>query len=196
MWLSLRDLENSIIILLFWSEQTGSGANNNYSPRFRSCLRMRPYAADETLLPKKSGRHNLAALGTTTGQNLAAVGSSHSLTETVDLGTMTAAGLVGTLHSDTPPMMKFYAQYRKYRHSNPCLWFFAVANTVVPTYYNRKASPGQPLFFLFFDGTVEKCQGARSARRRGRQDSVQRSAVVFGCGQIIYQKTAHFCENS
>ena len=58
----------------------------------------------------RSGRQNLAALGTTTGQNLAAVGSSHSLTETVDLGTMTAAGLVGTLHTDTPPMMKFYAQ--------------------------------------------------------------------------------------
>ena len=60
----------------------------------------------------KSGRQNLAALGTTTGQNLAAVGSSHSLTETVNLGTVAAAGLVGTLHSDTPPMMKFYAQYR------------------------------------------------------------------------------------
>ena len=58
----------------------------------------------------KSGRQNLAALGTTTGQNLAAVGSSHSLTETVDLGTVAAAGLVGTLHTDTPPMMKFYAQ--------------------------------------------------------------------------------------
>ena len=45
-----------------------------------------------------SGGQNLAALGTTTSQNLAAVGSSHSLTETVDLGTMTTAGLVGTLH--------------------------------------------------------------------------------------------------
>ena len=84
---------------------------------------MRPHAADETRLPNsKSGRQNLAALGTTAGQNLAAVGSSHSLTETVDLGTMTAAGLVGTLHSDTPPMMKFYAQYRRCRHSNPCFY--------------------------------------------------------------------------
>ena len=44
------------------------------------------------------GGQNLAALCTAAGQNLAAVGSSHSLTETVDLGTMTAAGLVGTLH--------------------------------------------------------------------------------------------------
>ena len=50
-----------------------------------------------------SGRQNLAALGTATGKNLAAVGSSHSHTETVNLGTMTAAGLIGTLHVGTPP---------------------------------------------------------------------------------------------
>ena len=78
-------------------------------PAFAPVLRIRPYAAVVSAY-LKSGRQNLAALGTTTGQNLAAVGSSHSLTETVDLGTMTAAGLVGTLHTDTPPMMKFYAQ--------------------------------------------------------------------------------------
>ena len=46
-----------------------------------------------------SGGQNLAALCTAAGQNLAAVGSSHSLTETVNLGAMTAAGLVGTLHN-------------------------------------------------------------------------------------------------
>ena len=46
----------------------------------------------------RSGRQNLAALCTTASQNLAAVSGSHSLTETVDLGTMTAAGLIGTLH--------------------------------------------------------------------------------------------------
>ena len=45
-----------------------------------------------------SGGQNLAASCTTAGQNLAAIGSSHSLTETVDLGTVTVAGLVGTLH--------------------------------------------------------------------------------------------------
>ena len=45
-----------------------------------------------------SSRQNLAALCTTASQNLAAVSGSHSLTETVDLGTMTTAGLVGTLH--------------------------------------------------------------------------------------------------
>ena len=62
---------------------------------------------------------------------------------------MTAAGLVGTLHSDTPPMMKFYAQYRMTRYSNPC---FYGTNTVVPMYYNRKAPIGQPLFLHFFTG--------------------------------------------
>ena len=46
----------------------------------------------------ESGGQNLAALCTAAGQNLTAVGSSHSLTETVDLGTMTTAGLIGTLH--------------------------------------------------------------------------------------------------
>ena len=45
------------------------------------------------------GRQNLAALCTTASQNLAAISGSHSLTETVDLGTMTTAGLVGTLHN-------------------------------------------------------------------------------------------------
>ena len=46
----------------------------------------------------RSGRQNLAALGTAAGKHLAAVGSSHSLTETVNLGAVTAAGLIGTLH--------------------------------------------------------------------------------------------------
>ena len=52
---------------------------------------------------RRLGGQNLAALGTAAGENLAAVGSSHSLTETVDLGTVTAAGLIGTLHLVTPP---------------------------------------------------------------------------------------------
>ena len=47
---------------------------------------------------------DFAALRTAASQNLTAVGSSHSLTETVDLGSVTAAGLIGTLHSDTPPV--------------------------------------------------------------------------------------------
>ena len=50
------------------------------------------------------GGQNLAALGTTAGENLTAVGGSHSLAETVDLGAMTLSGLVGTLHAFTPPV--------------------------------------------------------------------------------------------
>ena len=53
---------------------------------------------------KRLGRQNLTALCTATSQNLAAVGSSHSLTETVNLGPMTTAGLIGTLHLCTPPV--------------------------------------------------------------------------------------------
>ena len=56
------------------------------------------------------GGQNLAALCAAASQNLAAVGGSHSLTETVDLGTMTIAGLVGTLHLDTPPINNSYAR--------------------------------------------------------------------------------------
>ena len=64
-----------------------------------------------------SGGQNLAALCTTAGQNLTAVGSSHSLTETVNLGTMTTAGLVGTLHNTyTSYMFSFsYARQPKGR---------------------------------------------------------------------------------
>ena len=62
------------------------------------------------------GGQNLAALCTAAGQNLAAVGSSHSLTETVDLGTMTAAGLVGTLHNTfTSCLLVIYARQPGFR---------------------------------------------------------------------------------
>ena len=57
------------------------------------------YACGITHVVCSLGGQNLAALCTAAGQNLTAVGSSHSLTETVNLGTMTAAGLVGTLHN-------------------------------------------------------------------------------------------------
>ena len=49
-------------------------------------------------------RKNLAALSTAAGKHLAAVGSSHSLAETVHLGSVAAAGLIGTLHLCTPPV--------------------------------------------------------------------------------------------
>ena len=45
-----------------------------------------------------SSGQNLTALSTAAGKNLTAVRSSHSLTETVNLGTVTTAGLIGTLH--------------------------------------------------------------------------------------------------
>ena len=80
-----------------------------------------------------SGRQNLAALGTAAGKHLAAVGSSHSLAETVNLGAVTAAGLIGTLHSCTPPVKSHMLNSRK-----------AVATQsigpymVTLAYYNRK----------------------------------------------------------
>ena len=62
----------------------------------------------------RSGRQDLTALGTAAGKHLAAVGSSHSLAETVNLGTVTAAGLIGTLHVFTPPVYKVsYARQSK-----------------------------------------------------------------------------------
>ena len=59
----------------------------------------------------RSGRQDLTALGTAAGKHLAAVGSSHSLPETVNLGAVTAAGLIGTLHNFcTPPVKITYAR--------------------------------------------------------------------------------------
>ena len=58
----------------------------------------------------RSGRQDLAALGTAAGKHLAAVGSSHSLPETVNLGTMTAAGLIGTLHTGVHLLKITYAR--------------------------------------------------------------------------------------
>jgi hypothetical protein len=46
-----------------------------------------------------------AALGTAAGQNLAAVGGGHALTEAMDLGAMTLLGLIGTNHAGTPPVL-------------------------------------------------------------------------------------------
>ena len=60
-----------------------------------------------------SSRQNLAAACATAGQNLTAVGSSHSLAETVDLGTLTIAGLIGTLHLDTPPKITIMLDSRE-----------------------------------------------------------------------------------
>ncbi len=61
------------------------------------------------LLPPSVGEAD-AALGTTASQNLAAVGSGHALTETMDLGAMTLLGLIGTNHAETPPVQIGRAQ--------------------------------------------------------------------------------------
>ena len=87
----------------------GSGANlfaPHHSSRFRIERSIAVGYPNFVLL----GGQNLAALCAAASQNLAAVGGSHSLTETVDLGTMTIAGLVGTLHLDTPPINNSYAR--------------------------------------------------------------------------------------
>ena len=58
-------------------------------------------------------RQNLAALSTATGKNLTAVRSSHSLAETVNLGSVATAGLIGTLHICTPPVKSHMLDSRK-----------------------------------------------------------------------------------
>ena len=45
-----------------------------------------------------SGGEDLAALVAAAGKHVAAVAGFHALTETVNLGTVTVAGLIGTLH--------------------------------------------------------------------------------------------------
>ena len=88
------------------------------------------------------GRQNLAALCTAAGKNLAAVGSSHSLTETVNLGTVTAAGLVGTLHDRIHLLSKSHMlnSQRTIATHNNRLYIVSLR------YYNRKFPQGQQLF--------------------------------------------------
>ena len=71
----------------------------DHSPRVDSRFAMSDRIAVIQLPMLRSGRQDLAALGTAAGKHLAAVGSSHSLPETVNLGAVTAAGLIGTLHT-------------------------------------------------------------------------------------------------
>jgi hypothetical protein len=87
----------------------GSGANL-FAPHHSSRFRIERSIAVGYPNFVRLGGQNLAALCAAASQNLAAVGGSHSLTETVDLGTMTIAGLVGTLHLDTPPINNSYAR--------------------------------------------------------------------------------------
>ena len=86
------------------TRKKGSGANL-FAPLHSSRFRIERSFAVGYPNFVRSGGQNLTTLCAAAGQNLAAVGGSHSLTETVDLGTMTIAGLVGTLHLDTPPII-------------------------------------------------------------------------------------------
>ena len=94
-----------------------------------------------------SGGQNLAALRTTAGQNLTAVGSSHSLAETMNLGTVTTAGLIGTLHNTYTSCQKSICSTVKFDRSNTNFVTF----TVTPDHYNRKTRFGQYLFPDFAD---------------------------------------------
>ena len=71
----------------------------NHSPRMDSRFAMSDHSLWLPTDNKRLRREDLTSFGTAAGQNLAAVGSSHSLPETVDLGSVTTAGLVGTLHT-------------------------------------------------------------------------------------------------
>ena len=55
------------------------------------------------MLPPSVGQAGAAA-SAAASQDLAAVGGSHTLTETMDLGAMTLLGLIGTNHAGTPPV--------------------------------------------------------------------------------------------
>ena len=56
----------------------------------------------------RSGGELCSALGTAAGKNLAAVGGSHSLSETMDFGSVALLGLIGTnsCHFSTPPVVE------------------------------------------------------------------------------------------
>ena len=100
---------------IFRDCQTKKGAGRTlHSPRCSSRFACARYSAVLSPTDLHLGGQNLAALGTTAGQNLTAVGSSHSLTETVDLGTMTTAGLIGTLHEIHLLLKSIYARQPKW----------------------------------------------------------------------------------
>ena len=115
-----------------------------HSPRCSSRFALRAYSASELTHGSRSGGQNLAALCTAAGQNLAAVGSSHSLTETMHLGTVTAAGLIGTLHENTPPVKNQYARQPKWPQQH-----ILTDLAIIPEHCNRKYLSGQHFFRIF-----------------------------------------------
>ena len=113
------------------------------SPRTFLPFRSRAIHAAFSASRRRLGGQNLAALGTAAGENLAAVGSSHSLTETVDLGTMTAAGLIGTLHEYTSCFSHLCSTDLSLQQH------IITDYTVMLGYYSRKRQEGQQLFLTF-----------------------------------------------
>lgn len=63
-----------------------------------------PLLISSMRLPLASVGQTGAASCAAASQDLAAIGSSHALAEPVDLGAMTLLRLIGTNHSDTPPV--------------------------------------------------------------------------------------------
>ena len=118
-----------------------------HSPRFSSrfaCERLFRCGCYHASL--QLGGQNLAATCTTTGQNLTAVCSCHSLTETVDLGTMTAAGLIGTLHVE---YTSCFSLSMLDRPEDPQQHIVLDYHKSILAEYNPKMRIGQSLFSRF-----------------------------------------------
>ena len=79
-------------------------------PAWTPVFAMSDYSVFHGWVRSDLSRQDCTTLCTTAGQNLTAVSSSHSLTETVDLGSVTAAGLIGTLHGIHLLIKVTYAQ--------------------------------------------------------------------------------------
>ena len=128
-------------------QKRASGAKIRSRPAVHPFRETRWYAVIQldSWFATLSGGQNLAALCTAAGQNLAAVGGSHSLAETVDLGTMTTAGLVGTLHLHYTSCQKSIMLNSRKRPQQHII----TMTTVMLNHYNRKKPFGQPLFRIF-----------------------------------------------
>ena len=105
-------------------------------------------------LPLASVGQAGTASGAATGQDLAAVTGRHTLAEPVLLGALTLLGLIGTNHTDTPPVS--FSGGRTLAHHNGRIAPAAVDNNRrfhgYPRGYAKdiiaeKKSPCQPKFF-------------------------------------------------
>ena len=83
-----------------------------------------------------------AALSTTAGQDLTAIGGTHSLAEAVLLGTLTLLGLIGTEHSMTPPLIKILLpESVSGAYSTAKVFTFAAVDNSITPSPRRKACP-------------------------------------------------------